>query len=105
MKIIANRGPVSLEAHTDAMQILADQSVTVTSTADRIDVLAKDKVVLRAGQSTITLDGPNITIACPGNFTVKSGTHDWLGGESDAPDLSPLPAGTIDVPGQAPFTV
>jgi len=56
-------------------------------------VLAKDKVVLQAGQSTITLDGPNITIACPGNFTVKSGTHDWLGGESQAAQLEPLPQG------------
>jgi type VI secretion system VgrG family protein len=95
MKIIANHGPVSIEAHTDAMQILADQSVTVTSTTDRIDVLAKDKLVLQAGQSTITLDGPNITIACPGNFTVKSGTHEWLGGESQAAPLPALPNGTM----------
>lgn len=105
MKVIANRGPVSLEAHTDAMQILADQSVTVTSTADRIDVLAKDKVVLRAGQSTITLDGPNITIACPGNFTVKSGTHDWLGGEGQAAELAPLPQGLATLKSDYPRSV
>jgi uncharacterized protein (DUF2345 family) len=105
MKIIANRGPVSLEAHTDAMQILADQSVTVTSTADRIDVLAKDTIVLQAGQSTITLDGPNITIACPGDFTVKSGMHDWLGGEGQAAELAPLPQGQATLKSDYPRSV
>ncbi|MGP1665012.1 MAG: DUF2345 domain-containing protein, partial [Rhodanobacter sp.] len=79
-------------AHTDQMEILADQSVTVTSTTARIDVLAKSKIVLQAGQSQITLDGANITIACPGTFTVKSATHEWLGGESQAASLLPLAA-------------
>ncbi|MDO1530433.1 type VI secretion system Vgr family protein [Fulvimonas sp. R45] len=102
MKLVANHGPVSLEAHTDALEILADQSVTVTSTTDRINVLAKNTIVLQAGQSTITLDGPNITIACPGNFTVKSGTHDWLGGENQAAQLLKLPEGTVTFHGNYP---
>jgi type VI secretion system VgrG family protein len=91
INVIANHGPVSLEAHTDAMDILADQSVTVTSTTDSIQVLAKDTIVLQSGQSQITLDGQNITIACPGNFTVKSGTHEWLGSEGQAANLDELP--------------
>jgi uncharacterized protein (DUF2345 family) len=102
MKLVANHGPVSLEAHTDALEILADQSVTATSTTDSINVLAKDTIVLQAGQSTITLDGPNITIACPGNFTVKSGTHDWLGGENQAAQLPKLPEGTVTFHGNYP---
>jgi type VI secretion system secreted protein VgrG len=73
------------------MDILADQSVTVTSTTDSIQVLAKDTIVLQSGQSQITLDGQNITIACPGNFTVKSGTHEWLGSEGQAANLDELP--------------
>jgi type VI secretion system VgrG family protein len=105
MKLIANHGPVSIEAHTDQMQILADQSVTVTSTTDRIDVLAKDTIVLQSGLSTITLEGQNITIACPGNFTVKSGTHDWLGGESQAATPADLPFSQLTLLGQEPFSV
>ena len=95
MNVIANHGPVSIEAHADAMQILADQSVSVTSTTDRIDILAKDKIVLQAGQSTVTLEGGNITFACPGNFTVKSGTHQWMGPESETPAMPPLPDGKL----------
>jgi type VI secretion system secreted protein VgrG len=95
MNVIANHGPVSLEAHTDAMQILADKTVTITSTADRIDILAKDKIVLQAGQSSVTLEGENITFACPGNFTVKSGTHQWVEPLSAPPQLPPLPDGKL----------
>ncbi|MEO7067829.1 MAG: type VI secretion system Vgr family protein [Rhodanobacter sp.] len=104
-KVIANHGPISIEAHTDAMEILADQSVTVTSTTDRIDVLAKNKIVLQAGQSQVTLDGQSITIACPGNFRVKSGTHNWLGGEGQAAELELLPRGLAQIKSDYPRSV
>ncbi|MBE1160307.1 type VI secretion system Vgr family protein [Dyella acidiphila] len=104
MNVIANHGPVSIEAHTDAMQILADQSVTVTSTTDTIEVLAKDKIVLQAGQSTVTLEGGNITFACPGNFTVKSGTHQWVGPQNESPALPPLPNDKAKFQGIKPFS-
>jgi uncharacterized protein (DUF2345 family) len=53
VKIIANHGPVSVEAHTGAMEVLADQSVRVTSTEGRVDVLAKDAIVMSMGSMTI----------------------------------------------------
>ncbi|MUG03646.1 DUF2345 domain-containing protein, partial [Bacillus tequilensis] len=40
---------------------------------DRIDVLAKQKVVLRAGRTEVVLEGRDVTFACPGTFTVKAG--------------------------------
>lgn len=96
---VAANGPLSIQAHSDALQILADQSVTVTSTADAINILANTKIVLQAGQASVTLDGQNITFACPGNFTVKSGTHQFVGAQSDAAQLPALPAGQL---GQKP---
>jgi type VI secretion system secreted protein VgrG len=105
LKVIANHGPVSIEAHSDAMQILADQTVTVTSTTDRIDVLAKDKIVLQSGPSAVTLDGENITLACPGNFTVKSSSHEWLDGESQAAEPEPLPQGLVQFKSDYPRSV
>nr|WP_309302155.1 DUF2345 domain-containing protein [Xanthomonas oryzae] len=35
MKLIAAAGPVSLQAHTGALELLADQAVTVTATDTR----------------------------------------------------------------------
>ncbi|HEX7382132.1 MAG TPA: type VI secretion system tip protein TssI/VgrG [Nevskiaceae bacterium] len=98
MKIVANRGPVRVRAAMSRMQIIANQDVHVTSTTERIDVIARNRIVLRADGATVTLDGTDLSFACPGNFTVRSATHRWLDGEaqpaapSDATDHA-LPRG------------
>lgn len=91
LKAIASDGPVSLEAHTSTMELLADQSVQITSTEDRIDVFAKDTIVLQQGPNRITLKGADITVETPGQFQVKSGAHSFLGPEGGSPTLSSLP--------------
>ncbi|NUU01344.1 type VI secretion system Vgr family protein [Herbaspirillum robiniae] len=87
----AGNGPVSLQAHTDALEILADQDVIVKSVNDGIEIKASGKIVLQAGQSSVTLEGGNITFACPGTFSVKGATHAFSGGASASPDLLALP--------------
>ena len=91
IKAVAGNGPVSLEAHTDQLEILADQAITVISVSDSIDIKANQKIVLQAGQSSITLEGGDITFRCPGHFTVKGGQHVFNGGASAAAGLPPLP--------------
>ncbi|MET0323285.1 MAG: type VI secretion system Vgr family protein [Duganella sp.] len=91
IQAIAANGPVSLQAHTDQLEILADKAITVISVNDVIEVKASQKIVLQAGQSSVTLEGGNITFACPGNFTVKSGQHLFTGGASNSPDFPVLP--------------
>ncbi|WP_020654003.1 type VI secretion system Vgr family protein [Massilia niastensis] len=91
IQAIAANGPVSLQAHTDQLEILADQEITVISVNDRIEIKAREKIVLQAGQSAITLEGGNITFACPGKFTVKGGQHVFDKGARKAADLRSLP--------------
>ena len=91
IQAIAGNGPVSLQAHTDQLEILADKAITVISVNDCIEIKAKEKIVLQAGQSSITLEGGNITFACPGKFTVKGGQHSWDGGASSSSTLETLP--------------
>ncbi|MCX9158216.1 type VI secretion system tip protein VgrG [Niveibacterium sp. 24ML] len=88
---IAAAGPLTLRAHTDALELAADKSVTVTSSSEGIDILAQDKIVLGAGQSQIEIAGSNITFKCPGKFEVKGGSHAFLGGGSAAAKLNGLP--------------
>ncbi len=90
-KAIANQGPVSVEAHLSSMQILADQSVRITSSDDRIDVLAKDAIVLQQGPSRITLKGGDILVETTGQFAVKAGAHSFTGPASQSPLLPALP--------------
>ncbi|GAB3472092.1 type VI secretion system Vgr family protein [Massilia terrae] len=91
IKVVAANGPVSLQAHTDQLEILADGEVTVISVNDSIEIAAKQKIVLQAGQSAITLDGGDIRFACPGNFSVKSGQHLFDGGSRHSANLRNLP--------------
>jgi type VI secretion system secreted protein VgrG len=91
IQAIAANGPVSLQAHTDQLEILADKSITVISVNDSIEIKANQKIVLQAGQSSITLEGGDITFACPGNFTVKGGQHVFDGGASKAAVLPNQP--------------
>lgn len=94
---MAANGPLSLQAHDDTLEILADDSVTVTSSSDTVNVFAQTKIVLTSGQSTVTLEGGNITFACPGTFTVKGGAHGFVGPLSGNASISPLPNGTVEL--------
>ncbi|HBZ07114.1 MAG TPA: type VI secretion system tip protein VgrG, partial [Massilia sp.] len=97
IQAIAGNGPVSLQAHTDQLEILADKEITVISVNDCIEIKAKQKIVLQAGQSAITLEGGDITFACPGKFTVKGGKHVWDGGGRAQAELVRLPDASLKI--------
>lgn len=92
IQAIAGNGPVSLQAHTDQLEILADKEVTVISVNDAIEVKANKKIVLQAGQASVTLEGQNITFACPGTFSVKGSQHLFDAGAQHPAVLPGLPA-------------
>ena len=94
IQAIAANGPVSVRAHTDRMELYADQDVTVVSVNGEIRIQAKSKIEMVGGQSKVTLDGGDITYACPGTFTVQSAGHHWQGPGRGSPELLNLPAGT-----------
>jgi type VI secretion system secreted protein VgrG len=91
IQAIAANGPVSLQAHTDQLEILADKEITIISVNDVIEIKANQKIVLQAGQSSVTLEGGDITFACPGNFTVKGGQHVFDSGAAANAKLDDLP--------------
>ena len=96
IKSIAAAGSHTVQAHTDAMEILADDSVTITSSNDEIHVLAKGSIVLRAAQSSVTIEGGDITFACPGTFSVKGASHAFEGPGSAPAELPAMPVERAD---------
>jgi len=92
VRAIAAQSPVSLRAHTDALELLADQGVTVTSTEAGIDILAKDSVTLTAAGASVTLQGGDIVFKMPGMFSVKGASHSIEGPATDAAQLPQLPS-------------
>ena len=97
LEAVAANGPLSLQAHTDELEMLADKEITVVSVNDSISINAKTKIVLKAGQTSITLEGANITFACPGKFSVKGAAHFLDGGASSAAVLAKLPDGRAKI--------
>ncbi|MFT3858188.1 MAG: DUF2345 domain-containing protein [Aquabacterium sp.] len=95
IKAITANADLSLRAHTDAMQIWADQDVTIQSTTDEIRIQAKDSIAINAGQSQVLIQGGDVTFTCPGTWTVKAATHDWLGGGSQAAAFPALPSSLV----------
>ena len=97
IKSIAQAGSQTIQANTDALDILADQSITITSSNDEIHILAKEKIVLMAGQSSVTLEGSNITFACPGTFSVKGNGIAFMGPGRGTANLEALPTGKSEI--------
>ncbi len=88
---ISAAGPLSVRAHTGTQSLLAEQGITVTSSASEIHLQAAQRITLTAGQSQVELNGGDITFTCPGTFTVKAASHDWEGGGGAGATTNPLP--------------
>ena len=91
IRAIAEGGPVSIQAHTDALAVLADKAVTVTSSADSVEILAQQNIVLHGGDSMIRLEGNAITFETSGLLSVKGAGHPLVGPEGAAASLPIFP--------------
>ncbi|EHK62945.1 type VI secretion system tip protein TssI/VgrG, partial [Achromobacter arsenitoxydans] len=98
IRAISAQAPVSLHAHTDILEALAGQDITVTSSAEGIEILGNQRVTLQAAGGSVTLDGADIVFKGPGLFSVKGATHNFVGPGSDAASLPALPSTTVDDP-------
>jgi type VI secretion system secreted protein VgrG len=95
LQAIAANGPFSLRAHTDALALLADQDITITSVNDEITITAKERIEIVGGDSKVVLDGANIDFITPGAFIVESAKATWGAGASGQAQVSALPEGTL----------
>ena len=90
--LIAGQGDIEVQAQSDAMQVAAKNDVTVQSANAHIDWAAAKRIVLSvAGGASITLEGGNITVMCPGTITVKASQKSFVGPETAS---YPLPIWT-----------
>ncbi len=76
LQIKAGNGPLSLQAHTDALELSADQSLKIISVNDEIHITAQERITLTGADSQIELNGMNITFRTPGTFKAQSGGQD-----------------------------
>lgn len=77
IKLLANHGPVSIQAQNDTLEILARQGLQITSTDDEIHITAKKKITLNAGGSYITMDQCGIESGTVGDYIVKAADFEY----------------------------
>ena len=92
IKMFAANGPVSIRAHTDTMQLLADQELTVVSVNEEILVEAKDCIEVFDGESSLVLRGGDITYVLPGLYSAPQSTHEFMAAGGAEPELPNLPS-------------
>jgi type VI secretion system secreted protein VgrG len=72
IKLIANQGPITVQAQNDTLELLARQGLSITSTEDEIHIVAKKKIVLNAAGSYLTLEQGLIESGTAGDHLIKA---------------------------------
>ncbi|OSI25646.1 hypothetical protein BV913_12240 [Neisseria dumasiana] len=81
-KLQANQGKVEIQAQNDEMQINALKDATITSSAGKVVVAAKDEILLTSGGAYIKIKDGNIELGCPKMVWVKCAGFQVMGPSS-----------------------
>ncbi len=74
LQFIAAKDAIDAQALRDMVTVQARDEVTVVSVSSHIDWAASKSVHMStAGGASITIDGGNISVQCPGKLTVRAG--------------------------------
>ncbi|MFC0254243.1 type VI secretion system Vgr family protein [Massilia consociata] len=74
LQLIAAKDPVDFQALRDTLTIQARDGVNVMSAGSHIDLAAAKRIrMATAGGASITIEGGNIGVQCPGKITVRAG--------------------------------
>ncbi|ELX8379044.1 type VI secretion system Vgr family protein [Providencia vermicola] len=78
MKLVSAAGKIEIQAQTDAIDIIANKGLQITSTNDEIIISAKKKITLQSGGSYFTLEGGKLEHGTSGDFIVKSANLNYI---------------------------
>jgi type VI secretion system secreted protein VgrG len=89
MKLIAAAGNIDIQALTDSINILA--KLTITQTANRITISAKEEVVVNGGGSYTKYNAAGIEHGTNGAYVAHAAVHSLPGPKSLPVALPPMP--------------
>ncbi len=87
IKLIANQGPVRVQAQNDKLELLARHGLEITSTEDEIHITAKKKIVLNGGGSYLRLETCGIESGTAGDHKVKAAHFEYSGAASQTLEM------------------
>ncbi|KVF21420.1 type VI secretion protein Vgr [Burkholderia vietnamiensis] len=98
IKLFAGRGPVDIQAQSDAMTLMAEKDLTALSVNGKVRIQGQREIVLESGGAYIRIADGNVTIGGPGDLILKVITMQKQGAGSlnDALNGMPKPGGLYD---------
>jgi type VI secretion system secreted protein VgrG len=82
IKLIASKGPIEVQAQSDAMSLLADKDVSVASVNGTVRISAKKELILECGGAFVQLKDGSITLGGPLDLFLKVITVQKQGAQS-----------------------
>jgi type VI secretion system secreted protein VgrG len=80
IQLYAGQGDVQLQAQSDAMTLAAHDLVRLISANSHVDFAAAKSITLcTEGGASLTIEGGNITFACPGTISIKAASKSFAG--------------------------
>ncbi|MVW62426.1 type VI secretion system tip protein VgrG [Massilia sp. NEAU-DD11] len=77
IKLFAAKGKVEVQAQANDLDLIAEKVVRLLSTTSRIEVHAKEEVVISAGDSFIKINASGITNGTSGKWISHASTHSF----------------------------
>lgn len=106
IKLIANQGPVSIQAQNDTLSLMARHGLEISSTEDEIRITAKKKITLNAGGSYISIDAYSIESGTEGDCLIKAASFEYLEGPAkQVAEITSMPPLADHDPDSLKFTV
>ncbi|EMG0736312.1 type VI secretion system tip protein VgrG [Salmonella enterica] len=91
MKLYANQGKVEAEAQNEGMRLTSRKEMEICSTESRVEITAKEELVLSCGGAYIKLSNGGVEIGGPRNILLKSSNVQKMGAFSLLAQLTQLP--------------
>ncbi|XQP61232.1 type VI secretion system Vgr family protein [Pseudomonas fluorescens] len=92
MRHIAHNGQLLLQAQHNSIRLQADQSVEISASQQHVLVAADKHITLLCGGAYIKMQGGNIELGMPGNFTVKAANKYFIDPSNAATELNSWPS-------------
>ncbi|MFF7706177.1 type VI secretion system tip protein VgrG [Pseudomonas sp. NPDC007930] len=81
-KLVANQGAVTVQAQNDQMELLARHNLALVSTEREVHISAKQKIILNAGGTYLTLGPAGIELGTEADVKVKAKRFEYSGAAS-----------------------
>jgi type VI secretion system secreted protein VgrG len=83
IKLFSGKGKVEVQAQGNDLDLIAEKVVRLLSTTSRIEIHAKEEVMISAGGSFIKINASGITNGTPGTWTAQASMHTMPGPASN----------------------